>query len=70
MLNDPERLRAVLAECAQVPCESDPELAALAVAVHLEDALDLVLPADLLSPEHLVGAAAVERTVRLLRGDA
>ncbi|MGN0065021.1 MAG: hypothetical protein ACI379_12335 [Nocardioides sp.] len=70
MLNDPSRVRDVLAECAEIPHEADQDLAALAVAIHLEDALDLTLPAELLSHEHLVGADALARTVRRLTGEA
>jgi len=56
----------VLRECAEIPLERDPELAALAVAVHLEEALGLRVPPALLDHDHLVPAAARERTVRRL----
>ena len=46
----------------------DPELAAVAVALHLEEALELTVPPELMAPEHLVGAEARARTVRRLLG--
>lgn len=57
----------VLGELAEVPVEpGDPELAAVALAVHLELALGVTVPADLLDAAHLVPAEAREQTVRRL----
>ncbi|WP_191280098.1 hypothetical protein [Nocardioides flavus (ex Wang et al. 2016)] len=68
---DASAIDRVLVELAEVPVEpGDPELAALALAVHLELALGVTVPADQLDAEHLVPPAARERTVRRLLGDA
>lgn len=59
------RIDQVLDECADVPVGTDdPELAAIAVAMHLEESLGRTVPADVLDHEHLVPARALERTVR------
>lgn len=64
-------LDELLRECAAIPVDPDDgELAALAVAVHLEEALGLVVPAELLTHHHLVPQVALERTVRRLLGDS
>ena len=61
----------ILRECAAVPLRADDdELAAVAIAVHLEERLGRALPVDLLAPEYLVPTAARARTVRLLVGEA
>ncbi len=44
------------------------ELAAVAIAVHVEEALELTVPPDLLDPEHLLAPDALERTLRRLLG--
>ncbi len=63
------RLASVLAECAEIPLEADDaELMALAIALHLETALELTLPREVLDHEHLVPPAALARTVRDLVG--
>ena len=62
---DAARIDQVLAECAQIPVDTeDPELAAIAVAIHLEESLGLTVPGELLDHEHLVPSAALEHTVR------
>lgn len=61
----------LLRECAAIPLDPDDgELAALAVAVHLEEALGLVVPGELLTRDHLVPPDALERTVRQLLAGA
>ena len=61
----------LLRECAAIPLDpDDAELAAVAVAVHLEEALGLVVPAELLTHDHLVPPDALERTVRQLLAGA
>lgn len=67
--DDEDRIRWVLHECAEIPVHADDgELAGIAVAVHLEEALGLTLSSDLLHHDHLVPAAALECTVRRLLG--
>jgi hypothetical protein len=70
MLNmDATALDRLLGELAEVPVDpDDAELAAIAIAVHLEEALGTTLPADLLDAGHLVDPAAREETVRRLAG--
>ena len=70
MLNDDmSRIDWVLRECAEIPVDTtDPELAAIAIAVHVEEALELTVPPDLLDHEHLLPPAALERTLRHLLG--
>lgn len=69
MKDDAARIAQVLHECGEVPVADDAELAAIAIAVHLEEALELIVPPALLDHDHLVPRAALERTVRhLLRG--
>lgn len=59
----------VLRELDEMPLDTgDPELAAVAVALHLEEALEVVVPAEYLAAEHLVAADARARTVRRLLG--
>ena len=70
MLSDDEpRIGRVLRECAEIPVDADDgELAAIAIAVHVEEALQLTLPPDLLDHAHLFPPAALERTLRQLLG--
>ncbi|WP_210438692.1 hypothetical protein [Nocardioides xinjiangensis] len=64
---DATTIDQVLGELAEVPvAPGDAELAAVAIAVHLEEALGVTVPADLLDAAHLVPPAALERTVRRL----
>lgn len=66
---DASTIDRVLGELAEVPFElGDPELAAVALAVHLELALGVTVPAELLDAAHLVPPAAREQTVRRLAG--
>ena len=59
----------VLRECAEIPVDADDaELTAIAIAIHVEESLELTLPPDLLDHDHLVSPAARERTVRQLLG--
>jgi len=44
----------------------EPELRAVLVAIHLEDALGTTIPADLLTAEHLASAEAAHETLRLI----
>ena len=61
------RIDRVLRECAEIPVDAeDAELAAIAIAVHLEEALGLTVPAELLHHVHLVPPAALEGTLRRL----
>ncbi len=67
--HDGTRIDWVLRECAEIPVAADDaELAAIAVAVHLEESLGLTLPPDLLDHDHLVPPGALERTVRQWSG--
>jgi hypothetical protein len=50
--------------------EDDPELTAVRVAVHLEDALGITIPADLLDAAHLGSPEAVSATLDRLLGPA
>jgi hypothetical protein len=50
--------------------EADPELRAVRVAIHLEDALGITVPADLLDAAHLGTPQAVAATLDLLLGPA
>lgn len=64
-----ENVSRILRECAEVPLDpSDAELAAIAVAIHLEETLGQTIPPDLLNHARLIPAAARERTVRQLLG--
>ncbi len=66
---DRARIDWLLRECAEIPVDPvDPELTAIAIAVHVETALGLTLPPELLDHDHLVPPAALERTVRQLWG--
>lgn len=47
---------------------SDDTLTALQVAIYLEDALDVILPDQFLTAEHLGSTAAVERTLAAIAG--
>lgn len=68
--DDSSRIDWVLRECAEIPVDStDPELAALAVAIHVEDALELSVPPEMLNADHLLPPAALERTLRHLLGE-
>lgn len=69
MLTGVDAAEQVLRELAAMPLDSDDaELAAVAVALHLEEALGVTVPPHLLAPEHLVEHEARARTVRLLLG--
>ena len=67
---DEARVDRVVAELAEVPVDpDDAELAAIAIAVHLEEALQVVVPPDTRrDAAHLATPAARERTVRQLLG--
>ncbi len=69
-LADADPVSALVAECGQIPPAADDELAALQVAIHLEEATGRRVPAELLAPAHLVGQSALSSTVRRLLGDA
>lgn len=70
-MGDEARTLRVLRECAEIPLdETDGELAALAIAIHLEDALGLLVPEHTMDHHHLVPPAARERTVRHLLGES
>lgn len=59
----------ILAEySAQLDVSADRELAALGAAIFIEDAFDIVVPEDLLTPAELCSEAARARTVRNLLG--
>ncbi|QBX54619.1 hypothetical protein EXE58_03470 [Nocardioides seonyuensis] len=61
----------LLRECAAIPVDTDDgELTAIAIAIHLEESLGCVVPADRLDRDHLVPSVALERTVRELRGES
>lgn len=61
----------VLRELEAMPLDTaDAELAAFAVALHIEEALELTVPPELLAAEHLVPVDARARTVRRLLGGA
>lgn len=67
MNDDVTRIDSVLRECAEIPVDADDaELAAIAIAIHVEEALEVTVSADLLDHDHLVPPAALERTVRQL----
>ena len=70
MLNvDATVIDRLLGELDQVPVDpDDAELAAIAIAVHLEEALGASVPADLLDARHLADPAAREQTVRRIAG--
>lgn len=69
MLSDDARVSHVLRECAGIPVDvDDAELAAIAIAIHLEEALDLTVPSHLIDHDHLARPDALERTVRRLVG--
>jgi hypothetical protein len=69
LIVDAAIIERVLGELAEVPVEpADPELAAVALAVHIEEALGVTVPVDLLDADHLVPPAAREQTVRRLVG--
>lgn len=68
-MNPETRIDRVLRECAEIPIDAeDGELAAIAIAVHLEEALELIVPSELLDHDHLVPSASLERTLRQLLG--
>ena len=68
-MNPETRIHWVLRECAEIPIDiEDAELAAIAIAVHLEEALELTVPPELLDHDHLVPPAALEGTLRQLLG--
>lgn len=69
MLSRDGRAERVLLELAEMPLATDDvELAAVAVALHLEEALEVIVPPELLTPEHLVAERARARTVHRLLG--
>lgn len=67
---DAGHTESVLRECAQIPVDPvDGELAAIAIAIHVEDALEVTVPPGLLDYAHLAAPAALAPTVRQLLGD-
>lgn len=57
----------VLRDCGEIPVDpDDPELAAITIAIYLEEALDVTVPSDLLDFDHLGKPSERERTVRAL----
>ncbi len=66
-----DRIEAIVAEYPRWGAlPEDPILGALRVAIFLEDALGVTIPADRLDREHLGTAEAAVRTVRELGGNA
>jgi hypothetical protein len=56
-------------ECAAVIASArDEDSAAIGVAIHLEDALGVVLPESAIDPAHLGSVGAIERTLDALAG--
>ncbi len=66
---DHDLIERTLAECVAIPADGagDPELVAIARAVHVEEALGVALPAEVLNAEHLVSPTALEATLRNLQ---
>jgi len=58
-----DRLKIVAEVLPLLVGTSDPQLRALQVALHLEDALDVEIPPDLLTPEHLGSREAIIDTL-------
>lgn len=70
-MNATTRIDWIVRECAEVPIDADDaELAAIAVAVHVEEALALTVPPELLDHAHLVPPDALRGTLRQLLGEA
>lgn len=65
-----DRLRIVAEVLPLLTGASDPQLEMLQVAIHLEDALDVEIPSDLLAPEHLGTRDAIIATLGQLDGTA